>query len=565
MRKILWISDFGGSGYTTASIETINGLMKYNNDFEIYLYAVNNYYDYAYHNDKLKKVMFNYDKIKLIVPEKNPIINKLNPTDKIIKDIIINEIMGFNKLIDVLKTVEPDICVILNDNSMLMKFYKLIKKSKIDTKIIAYMPIDCHTFGEGEFDFLEQFDKIFTMTNFGKNEIMKTNFPKEIIVMNHPISTDFFKPLDKSESRKRLYLLQNKENIDNAFLILNFNDNTPSRKHVEITVEAFALFMQKNPDANAYLIIKPKRQSIINEKETDYNIYLSIYPKLMDRIIYINKHLNYEEINDLYNSVNVGVNTCYGEGWGLIACEMALCNIPQILPDNTCHKELFKESCYLVETENFTFNKKEEERLKEPPTTILWSQGILDHVESGIIEENVFEDNHLPINFKIFVSKRVVNNGLLIGEMKITDNFSVNTGTNNLEDIKYFIRKVNPIAFQIIIETDIFNKYLYEQVKNFDWEELRNIYNITQVKKESVINSYNVNLIRQKLPKVEMVSKGIDFYYHNPQQAIEDGMKCRKEMLYYNKERIGKEINDIFIDLTKNMKKKEKMNMEDID
>ena len=47
-------------------------------------------------------------------------------------------------------------------------------------------------------------------------------------------------------------------------------------------------------------------------------------------------------LNTIYNAVDVGVNTCKGEGWGLVNFEHAACRIAQIVPDHTSCKEIFE-------------------------------------------------------------------------------------------------------------------------------------------------------------------------------------------------------------------------------
>jgi hypothetical protein len=46
-------------------------------------------------------------------------------------------------------------------------------------------------------------------------------------------------------------------------------------------------------------------------------------------------------LNNIYNAVDVGVNTCKGEGWGLVNFEHAACRVAQVVPDHTSCKEIF--------------------------------------------------------------------------------------------------------------------------------------------------------------------------------------------------------------------------------
>ena len=47
-------------------------------------------------------------------------------------------------------------------------------------------------------------------------------------------------------------------------------------------------------------------------------------------------------LNTIFNAADVGINTCKGEGWGLVSFEHAACKIAQIVPDHTSCKEIFE-------------------------------------------------------------------------------------------------------------------------------------------------------------------------------------------------------------------------------
>jgi hypothetical protein len=48
-----------------------------------------------------------------------------------------------------------------------------------------------------------------------------------------------------------------------------------------------------------------------------------------------------EQLNQVYNAVDIGVNTCIGEGWGLVNTEHAATGVAQLVPDHTSLKEIF--------------------------------------------------------------------------------------------------------------------------------------------------------------------------------------------------------------------------------
>jgi len=50
-------------------------------------------------------------------------------------------------------------------------------------------------------------------------------------------------------------------------------------------------------------------------------------------------------LNTIYNAVDIGVNTCKGEGWGLVSHEHAACRVAQVVPDHTSCKEIGVNTC----------------------------------------------------------------------------------------------------------------------------------------------------------------------------------------------------------------------------
>jgi D-inositol-3-phosphate glycosyltransferase len=50
-----------------------------------------------------------------------------------------------------------------------------------------------------------------------------------------------------------------------------------------------------------------------------------------------------EQLNKVYNAVDIGVNTCIGEGWGLVNTEHAATGVAQLVPDHTSLKEIFDD------------------------------------------------------------------------------------------------------------------------------------------------------------------------------------------------------------------------------
>ena len=54
-------------------------------------------------------------------------------------------------------------------------------------------------------------------------------------------------------------------------------------------------------------------------------------------------------LNIIYNSADVSVNTCKGEGHGLVNHESAACRVAQVVPNHTSLKEIFDGAAPLID------------------------------------------------------------------------------------------------------------------------------------------------------------------------------------------------------------------------
>jgi glycosyltransferase involved in cell wall biosynthesis len=182
-------------------------------------------------------------------------------------------------------------------------------------------------------------DAIVSYTEFGAHEFVKGGINKPIAVIPHGVTPGQFYPQDRNECRRKLGLKED--------LIIVFNGNRNQfRKRQDITIKAFAKFAVNKPEAQLYLHMGLKDQG--------WDL-MGVFAREMSRvgldpngrIIMTTQtegppNVSVEMLNTIYNACDVGVNTCKGEGWGLVNFEHAACAVPQIVPDHTSCKEIFE-------------------------------------------------------------------------------------------------------------------------------------------------------------------------------------------------------------------------------
>lgn len=153
------------------------------------------------------------------------------------------------------------------------------------------------------------------------------------LVIPHGIDTSMYKPVSKKGSRKLVGLPLN------GFYVGNVNRNQ-SRKRLDLTIRAFSGFAKDHPDARL----------ILHCVKTDGGGWdleqLATYYGVHDKVIFTHTlfpamEATTEQLNLLYNSLDVQINTGGGEGWGLTTFEGAAVGVPQVVPDWSATKEIW--------------------------------------------------------------------------------------------------------------------------------------------------------------------------------------------------------------------------------
>lgn len=247
---------------------------------------------------------------------------------------------GEERIREVVEKEEPDIVFTINDMWIINEQYRRIedlhKEGKF--KFVGYAPMDSYAWLGCLNETANNWDAVISYTEFGAHEFIRGGINKPIAVIPHGVTAGQFQPGDKAEARRKLGL---KEDI---FIVFNGNRNQ-FRKRIDITIDAFALFAVDKPDAQLYLHMGMKDQG--------WDV-MGVFARAMQRvgldpngrIILTSNNPNppnveVDMLNTIYNCADVGVNTCKGEGWGLVNFEHAACRVAQVVPDHTSCKEIF--------------------------------------------------------------------------------------------------------------------------------------------------------------------------------------------------------------------------------
>lgn len=243
-----------------------------------------------------------------------------------------------------------DLIFILNDAWVVAEYLKTIKQLYKENrpKIIVYTPVDAKEHDPDWYKDFDIVDQLVVYTEFARMVINKAAPQLETIVIPHGVDTSkFYKMSVDRRTLKREYFKNKLENPEDMFIIFSGQRNQP-RKKLDITLEAFKLFVEDKPEnVKLYLHAGVK----------DSYIDLIKYGKRLgidDRILLTNLTLgtqavSIEKLNLIYNIADIGVNTGLGEGWGLVNIEHAVTGAPQVVPNHSALSDLYADCGILVE------------------------------------------------------------------------------------------------------------------------------------------------------------------------------------------------------------------------
>jgi glycosyltransferase involved in cell wall biosynthesis len=254
---------------------------------------------------------------------------------------------GEDRIREIVGLVRPDVIFTINDVWIINEQWRRIAdlREEVGFKFVGYYPMDSYEWYGSLLDTMNEWDAAVCYTEFGAYETINAGFQKPVTVVPHGVTSGQFYPIDKIEARKQLGL------EPDDFIVFNGNRNQ-FRKRMDITISAFAKFAVDRPDAKLYMHMGMKDQG--------WDI-MPLFAREMkrqgldpnNRIIMTSPSENppsvpVELLNTIYNVADVGVNTCKGEGWGLVNFEHAACRVAQVVPDHTSCKEIFDGAGLLI-------------------------------------------------------------------------------------------------------------------------------------------------------------------------------------------------------------------------
>ena len=223
---------------------------------------------------------------------------------------------------------------------------KKLKEGRTPFKVLLYTPIDSPPL-TSLYTNLANIEQIVTYTEYAKTTMYEAFLelgikPKNTIsVIPHGMDTKQFYPITDIDKNT----LREKHGIPKDILVFgNINKNQP-RKDIGTTLLAFSIFKKEfgeKGECALYLHCYYKDPTGINIERACQVLGLEVgkdvfYPT-SDK--YLNAEYTTQDMNEVYNCIDVFVNTTMAEGWGLTLTQAMCTGLPIVCPLHTSLNEI---------------------------------------------------------------------------------------------------------------------------------------------------------------------------------------------------------------------------------
>jgi glycosyltransferase involved in cell wall biosynthesis len=262
-----------------------------------------------------------------------------------------------------LADIDYDLVFILQDLGVIIPLVPHLKKIQDDKKeakrklfkSIFYFPVDfalTPNLAVG----IDFFDQLATFTEYGRKMLLNLNpeLKSKIKVIPHGNNMKNYYPIE-SQKEKADFRKQYFGDNANKLIVGCVNRNQP-RKDIPTTIFGFMEYWEShNKNAFLYLHMDPKDpmgwdlRTILKQTPLREGVDYMFPPETEKGY----KGTSVEDMNKIYNSLDVFLSTATGGGWELTVTEAMACRVPTIIPRHTSFQILGgdnAERTYYIET-----------------------------------------------------------------------------------------------------------------------------------------------------------------------------------------------------------------------
>lgn len=296
---------------------------------------------------------------------------------------------GFNTLPPVLMREKPDVLLTLNDiwvytgfpeNGNVNWFKNMINKVRTSLPVVCYFTIDGKPNAPEWDEYIRWLDVPVVMSDFGEKTVLETapDVENKLMKAYHGSSVEYFYPLSEEEKKAaREKLMAGRPINDDTFIIGVVSRNQP-RKNIPTLLHAFKKYVDGYwvcPVCGYYLSdvdtycekcgmtaddVKAKTEQVPGNKNAWLYLHMAVRDARgykIDKLMYDNRIPNVilranhdiahgvpvEELNRIYNAINVMCQPTFAEGYGLPPIEAASAGTAVIATRTTTMVEMFED------------------------------------------------------------------------------------------------------------------------------------------------------------------------------------------------------------------------------
>lgn len=276
-------------------------------------------------------------------------------------DALVNESpkaagFGFTEFRNFVSCNKPDVIVILNDISVLCAMIEQLKDmpERKSFKIIAYLD-QVYLSQKKEFiTFLNQHaDALIAFTPYWQANLRKIGVTLPSHFLRHGFNMMRNFPIPRAVARRFFGF------ADTDFLILNINRNQP-RKRWDKCMQTLAEVVAREPDSQIKMVVAAELRGgfdVIEIFERELGKWGISLQTGCQHLLQLRapQGMSDADVNALYNSVDIGLNTCDGEGFGLCNFENAGVGVPQVVPALGGFLDFLDDQCSILVKPRTTF------------------------------------------------------------------------------------------------------------------------------------------------------------------------------------------------------------------
>jgi glycosyltransferase involved in cell wall biosynthesis len=270
--------------------------------------------------------------------------------------------MGHKYIARLIDEIQPDVFFIVYDIIFVRFLLESLRHKTRGMLRGAYLALDGEIIKRRKMiSPLKELDFCVWYSDFAHNhvqDILKEqrsllSRPIDFSIIPHGIESSYFNPISEDPVEKRVLarkeMFPDLKHPESTFIVLNANTPAP-RKRIDLTLKTFAEFAKGKSSDDVKLHLHQSFNRGNFDRTTHQLIQeLNLEPYLLKCALSTeNAILTNEQLNLLYNACDVGINTCMGEGWGLVNFEHAATKAPQILPAHSCFPEIWKDSALWI-------------------------------------------------------------------------------------------------------------------------------------------------------------------------------------------------------------------------